>query len=90
MKPDEDIHFKYYQTRSNEITEPEMNTFSICKGLLARLNPRNKSPMKTFPCNELVPHSAKQICSYKSKNEIIAPTKYIVKIPVSYTIGPLF
>jgi hypothetical protein len=58
-KPDEDIQFKYYQTRSNEITELEMNAFSICKGLLARLNPRNKSPKKTFSCNDLSPYSAK-------------------------------
>jgi hypothetical protein len=48
-KPDEDFQFKYYQTRSNVITELEMNAFSICKGLLARLNPRNKSPKKLFP-----------------------------------------
>ncbi len=89
-KPDEDIQFKYYQTRSNEITEPEINSFSICKGLLARLNPRNKSPKKTFSCNELVPYSAKQICSYKSKCEIKATTKYIVKIPVEYIIVQLF
>ncbi len=89
-KPDEDIQFKYYQTRSNEITKPEMNAFSICKGLLARLNPRENSPKKTFPCNELVPYSAKQICSYKSKIGIIAPTKYIVEIPVVYIIVPLF
>ncbi len=89
-KPDEDIHFKYYQTRSNEITEPEMNASSICKGLLARLNPRDKTPQKTFPCNELVPYSAKRISSHKSKIEIIAPTKYIVEIPVAYIIVPLF
>ncbi len=67
-----------------------MNAFSICKGLLARLNPRNKFPKKTFPCNELVPYSAKRICSYKSKIEIIAPTKYIAEIPVAYIIVPLF
>ncbi len=59
MEPDEDIQFKYYQTRSNEITEPEMNAFSICTGLLARLKPRNKYPKKTFPRNELVPYSEK-------------------------------
>jgi hypothetical protein len=63
-----------------------MNAFSICKGLLARLNPRNNSSKETFPCNELVPYSV----SYKSKIEIIAPTKYIVKIPVAYIIVPLF
>jgi hypothetical protein len=90
MKPDEDIQFKYYQTRSNEITELEMNAFSICKGLLARLNPRSKSPKKTFPRNELVPYSAKQICSYKSKYEIKAQAKYIIKIPVAFIIVPLF
>jgi hypothetical protein len=54
-KPNEDIQFKYYQTRSNEITELEMVAFSICKGLLARLNPRNKCHNKTFPHDELVP-----------------------------------
>ncbi len=89
-KPDEDIQFKYYQTRSNEITELEMNAFSICKGLLARLNPKNKSPNKTFPSSELVPYSANQICSYKGKCEIKAPTKYIVKIPVVCIIVQLF
>jgi hypothetical protein len=52
MKPDTDFQFKYYQTRSNEITELEMNAFSICKGLLARLNPRGNSPKETFPYNE--------------------------------------
>jgi hypothetical protein len=51
-KPDENIQFKYYQTRSNEIMELEMNAFSICKGLLARLYPRNKPPKKSFPHNE--------------------------------------
>ncbi len=70
--------------------EPEMNAFSICKGLLARLNPRNKSPNKIFTCNELVPYSAKWISSYKSKCEIQAPTKYIVKILVAYNIVPFF
>jgi hypothetical protein len=70
--------------------EPEMNAFSICKGLLARLNLRNKSPKKTFPCTELVPYSAKWVCSYRSKCEIKAPTKYIVTIPVAYIIVPLF
>jgi hypothetical protein len=89
-KPDKDIQFKSYQTRSNEITEPEMNAVSICKGLRARLNLRNKSPKKTFPCNELVPSSAKRICSCKSKCKIKAPTKYIVKISVAYIIVPLF
>jgi hypothetical protein len=89
-KPDEEIEFKYYQTRSNEITEPEMDAFSICMGLLARLKPRNKSLKNTFSCNELVPYSAKQICSYKNKCEIKAPTNYIVKIPVAYIIVPLF
>jgi hypothetical protein len=41
-KPDKDIQFKYYLTRSNKIVvvELEMNAFFICKGLLARLNPR--------------------------------------------------
>ncbi len=90
MKPDEDIQFKYNQTRSNEITELEMNASSICNGLLARLNPRNKSHKKTSPCNELVPYSAKLICSDKNKCEIKAPTKYIVTIPVAYITVPLF
>ncbi len=67
-----------------------MNAFSICKGLLERLNPRGNPPQKTFPCNELVPYSAKWICSDKSKCEIKAPTKYNVKIPVAYIIVPLF
>jgi hypothetical protein len=40
--------------------------------------------------NELVPYSAKWICSDKNKCEIKAPTKYIVKIPVAYFIVPLF
>jgi hypothetical protein len=43
-KPGKDIKFKYYQTRSNEIMELEMNAFSICKGLLARLNPKEVTP----------------------------------------------
>jgi hypothetical protein len=89
-KPDEDIQFKYYQTGSNEITKLEINAFSICKGLLAKLNPSNNSPKETFPCNELGPYSAKRIYSYKSKIDIIAPTKYIVKISVAYIIVPLF
>jgi hypothetical protein len=89
-KPDENIQFKYYQTESNEIMEPEMNAFSICKGLFARLNPRNNSPKKTLPCNKLVLDIANWICSYKNKIEIIAPTKYVVKIPVEYIIVPLF
>jgi hypothetical protein len=89
-KPDEDIQFKYYQTRSNKITELEMNAFSICKGLLARLNPRGNSPKKTFPCYELVPYNAKGICSDKNKCEFKAPTKYIVKFPVECIIVPLF
>ncbi len=89
-KPDEDIQFKYYQTRSNEITELEMNAFSICKGLLARLYPRDNSFEKTFPCNELVPSSATRICSDKNQCEIKAPTKFIVVIPVAYIIVPLF
>ncbi len=63
-----------------------MNAFPICKGLLARLNPRDNSPKKTFPCNELVPYSAKQFCS----DEIKAPTKYIVKILVAFIIVALF
>ncbi len=67
-----------------------MNAFSICKGLLARLNPRGNSTKETFPCYELVPYSAKWICSDKNKCEIKAPTKYIVKIPVAYIIVPLF
>ncbi len=67
-----------------------MNAFSICKGLLARLNPRGESPKETFPCNELVPYSAKWICSDKNKCEIKAPTKYIVKIPVAYIFVTLF
>ncbi len=67
-----------------------MNAFSICKGLLARLNQRNKSPKKTFPRNELVPYSAKWICSDKNTCVIKTPTKYIVKIPVAYIIVPLF
>ncbi len=67
-----------------------MNAFSICKGLLARLNPSNNSPKKTCPCNELVPYSAKRICSDKNKCEIKAPTNYIVKIPVAYIVVPLF
>ncbi len=67
-----------------------MNAFSICKGPFARMNPRGNSPMKPFPCNELVPYSAKQICSDKHKCEIKAPTKYIVKIPVAYIIVLLF
>ncbi len=67
-----------------------MNAFSICKGLLARLNPRNNPPQKTFPFNELVPYSAKRICSDKSKCEINAPAKSIVKIPVACIILPLF
>jgi hypothetical protein len=83
IKPDKDIQFKYYQTKSNEIKELEMS-------LLARLNPRNNFPKKTFPCNELVTYSAKQICSYKSKCEIKAPTKNIVKLSVAYIIVPLF
>jgi hypothetical protein len=62
-KPDEDIQFKYYQIRSNEKMEPEMNAFLVCKGLLARLNPRDNSPKETFPCNELVSYSARGICS---------------------------
>jgi hypothetical protein len=89
-KSDGDIQSKYYQTRSNEIADLEMNTFSICKGLLARLNSRNKSPKKTFPHDELVPYSAKRICSDKNKCVIKAPTKYIIKIPVAYNIVPLF
>ncbi len=67
-----------------------MNAFSICKYHLARLNPRNESPKKIFPCNDLAPYSAKRICSYKSKCDIKAKTKYIVKIPVAYIIVPLF
>jgi hypothetical protein len=86
-KPDKDIQVKYSKTRSIEVTELEINAFSICKGLLARLNPGNISPKKTFPCNELAPYSAKWICSYKSKCE---PANYIVKIPVAYIIVPLF
>ncbi len=69
----------------------EMNGFLICKGLLARLNPRNKSPKISFPhTNELLPYSAKRICSDKNKCVIKAPTKYIVQILVAYIIAPLF
>jgi hypothetical protein len=89
-KPDEDIQFKYYQTRSNEITEPELNAFSICKGLLARLIQEINPPRKLFLVMNWYPIVQNGSVLTKANVKIKAPTKYIAKISVAYIVVPLF
>jgi hypothetical protein len=90
MKPDEDIQFKYYQTRSNEITELEMNAFSICKGLLAWLNPRNESPKKLFVVIKWYPIVQNGSVLTKANVKLKLKPSILSKVPVAYIIVPLF